>query len=192
MQAQRIGIYNQFSTNRNQQKQTKNPIGFGMRLLIGPKEEEIIKRFLGKKRCKKVAAFVNKLNLPKNMYKLFSKCYKELYPNEAKVFTPDICEGFDRALAELLLVENSSGRAKFLSFSVIEKKKTKFDYVGVGYIGKEMPISPKDFIKEIKAAFISFAKERIIFDTSYKNKYSLAEEFRDLFPPLLTNLNLSF
>lgn len=163
MQVQRIGFYNQFSINKNQQKQTKNPIGFGMMLDIS-KQEKAIKELVGTDGFAKVKAFVDDLNIPEKMKELFSDCYKEFYPNET--FDPKMCEGFDEALPGLELQENSSDLTKCLTVYVLEKGIK--DYMGVGHRCISTPIFAESLIEEIKFAFKNFAEDRIISDTRDK------------------------
>lgn len=191
MLVQGIGIYNQFSINRNQQKYTKNPIGFGMMLKIGEKEEEIIKRLVGsEEEFKKVKDFIDGFNIPEKMAAFFSKCYQELYPNESKAFTPEMCRDFDIALPELRLFEKLNEEGRYLSVFITEEIDGR-SYAGVGDVGSKITpktptssaISPEDLIEKIRKSFESFAKERISVDTSrdltVNKRISFSEFFKD-------------
>lgn len=174
MQVQRIGVYNQFYTDKNQQKQTKNPMGFEMKLLIDKKEEEIIKRLVDLDGLEEVKAYVDDLNKPEKMIALFNDCYKEFNSGETNFFTPDICIGFNEASPKLQLLENLNNEIKRLTVFVTEIAEKDRNYVGVGHISIATPVSKETLIDEIKMSFENFAKQRIEFDTFFKNKKELS------------------
>lgn len=169
MQAQRIGIYNQFSTNRNQQKQTKNPIGFGMMLDISGQEEFIRKLVGSEVDFEKVTVFFKHWNKRKNMVLVFKECYKELHPN-GKVFKRKRCRDFGIASPKLRLFKTLDER---LSISVVEEAGDRV-YIGAedvnvdNKLSTKAPISADDLIEKIKIVFKKFAKERISFDEFYE------------------------